>query len=290
MGADRLFVGIDGGGTHCRARIVDSQGHRLGEGKAGPANLRLGVDRTFHSIETAVRAALGGVARLDVVGRLHAAAGLAGFVLPSDRAAALAHAHPFAQLTLDSDAYVACLGAHGGEDGAVLILGTGSCGLALVGGQRFGVGGWGFPVSDQGGGASLGREAVRMALWAHEQVLRPTDFSRAVMTRLGGTPDDVVMWADTAEPHDYANFAPMVFEYEAKGDAIARAIVVRAVDHVGKMVSALVNRGAPRVVLVGGVASAIAPHLPPTIQKFLGQAQGDPLDGALLLARRGGRT
>jgi glucosamine kinase len=226
----------------------------------------------------------------DMLPHLHAGAGLAGFVLPRDRKAALDHPHPFASLTLDTDAYIAFLGAHGGEDGAILVLGTGSCGLALVGGRRDNVGGWGVPVSDQGSGASIGREAVRMSLWAHENVLRPTDLSREVITRLGGTPEDVVVWADAAEPHDYAVFCQLVFEYETRGDAIARAIVVRAVDHVGKMVSALVALGAPKVVLVGGVAAPITPHLAPETRACLALARGDPLDGAVLMARREGAS
>ncbi|MEF1307099.1 N-acetylglucosamine kinase, partial [Vibrio owensii] len=32
------FVGIDGGGTSCRARIKDAQGNFVGEAKSGSAN------------------------------------------------------------------------------------------------------------------------------------------------------------------------------------------------------------------------------------------------------------
>lgn len=287
----QLFVGIDGGGSRCRARVCDADGKALGEGGAGPSNLRLGADRSFTAMEAATRSALDAAGLgPDMVPRLRAGAGLAGFVLPRDREAALTHPHPFASLVIETDAYIACLGAHRGEDGAILVLGTGSCGLALVGGRRYNVGGWGFPVSDQGSGASIGREAVRMSLWAHENVLRPTDLSREIIRRLGGSPQDVVVWADAAEPHDYAVFCPLVFEYDARGDRIARAIVVRAVDHVGKMVSSLVALGAPSVVLVGGVAAPITQHLPPDIRACLAQARGDPLDGAVLMARREGAS
>ncbi len=33
------FVGIDGGGTSCRARIKDAQGNFIGEAKSGSATL-----------------------------------------------------------------------------------------------------------------------------------------------------------------------------------------------------------------------------------------------------------
>ena len=38
LSPDPLFVGVDGGGTGCRARIEDSTGRVLGTGIAGPAS------------------------------------------------------------------------------------------------------------------------------------------------------------------------------------------------------------------------------------------------------------
>ena len=38
-----LFLGVDGGGTGCRARVETADGRVLGQGLAGPATLRLGV-------------------------------------------------------------------------------------------------------------------------------------------------------------------------------------------------------------------------------------------------------
>ena len=44
------YVGIDGGGTSCRARIRDQHGQLIGEGKSGSANILLGVDLAMSSI------------------------------------------------------------------------------------------------------------------------------------------------------------------------------------------------------------------------------------------------
>ena len=46
-----LFVGVDGGGTGCRARIEDAEGRLLGTGIAGPAALRIGIDRALAEVE-----------------------------------------------------------------------------------------------------------------------------------------------------------------------------------------------------------------------------------------------
>src|SRR3954464_12695953 len=75
----QLFAGVDGGGTGCRARIQDADGRMLGTGIAGPAALRVGIDRALAEVEKACRAALeeAGVSS-DALSSMHAAVGLAG--------------------------------------------------------------------------------------------------------------------------------------------------------------------------------------------------------------------
>ena len=49
-------------------------------------------------------------------------------------------------------------------EGGIIIVGTGSIGSAVVGGCEVRVGGYGFPISDEGSGADLGLHAIRLAL------------------------------------------------------------------------------------------------------------------------------
>ena len=72
--------------------------------------------------------------------------------------------HPFARLILRSDGYTSCLGAHGGRNGAVIAIGTGVVAYQIEGDKECKVGGWGFPQGDEGSGAWLGLEAVRLTL------------------------------------------------------------------------------------------------------------------------------
>src|SRR3546814_14109594 len=62
-----LYLGIDAGGTASKARLVDANGLRLGAGKAGPANTRIGLDALHRSLLDACTQALkdGGVADSD---------------------------------------------------------------------------------------------------------------------------------------------------------------------------------------------------------------------------------
>ena len=50
MSKNELFLGVDGGGTRCRARLCDASGLKLAEAQAGPANIRLGLKEAFASV------------------------------------------------------------------------------------------------------------------------------------------------------------------------------------------------------------------------------------------------
>lgn len=287
MSDERLLVGIDGGGTKCRARIADMDGNILGEGQGGPANTRLGLDVAFGSIIAATDIALASAGlSLDRKRNIHAGLGLAGLSLKRERDIVAAYEHPFASMTVESDAYIACLGAHGWTNGAILILGTGSCGCAIIDGEERTVGGWGFEISDHASGAHIGYQAVRASLLAFEGVIPMSELSREIMEHLGNTPEMAVPWAEEATPGMYGAFAPLVSSLAVEGDPLAEKIMHDTGEDAAMLLRAMEAKGAGCVALIGGVASIIDPWLPEDVKHLLVKPNGDALDGALLLARR----
>src|ERR1700752_3758207 len=98
------YLGIDGGGSRCRARIEDENGRLLGEASSGPATTRIGVPKGSRSImeATETAAAQAGLAREDFL-RMHAGIGLAGLGRRGAEEALKKIAHPFASVVLISD-------------------------------------------------------------------------------------------------------------------------------------------------------------------------------------------
>jgi glucosamine kinase len=284
--AGRLFLGIDGGGTSTRARIRREDGPVLGEGFAGPSNARLG-DPAYNEILKAARAALAaaGLKEADFA-NIHAGFGLAGVQQDEDRDQIRNRPYPFASLIIDTDAYTAYLGAYRGEDGAILILGTGSGGLAVVKGRRLNVGGWGNDIADEGSGMMIGRQAIRKSLWALEGMAPLTPLADSILDEFDRNPPKIVMWAGRAIPGDYAKFAPRVFDYAEKGDALAIIVVKEAADGATMLIRRLLELGAPSVAMIGGVFPKLYPWLAPEIQAKLVKPAGDPIDGAILMAER----
>lgn len=281
-----LFLGVDGGGTRCRARLTDRSGHSLGEGTAGPANIRLGLGAAFTSVLDAARQCLA-EARLadDALAEITACLALAGATEPRELAAARSRRLPFRHTTITSDAHAACIGAHDGEDGGVVIIGTGSVGWAIVGGRQYRVGGWGLPLSDEGSAAWLGREALRQALRAYDGRALPTGLLRHLLDRFGGDPYAIVRWADTAAPAAFGRLAPLVVEHAAKDDPAAVDLMQRAAHDIDRLAARLIALGAGHIALAGGLAPHLEAWLAPQTRQHLVPPQGDAVAGALRLAR-----
>ena len=150
-----LVLGIDGGGTKCWARLRDAGGILLGEGWLdGPIS---GLIPTGSGARFSPPAAKR-LRRPSWTNDLRAS--MRESVRPASaedqRSSVFCRGpHPFASFSIDTDAHTAWLGRFGGGDGAILIIGTGSCGYGGVGGGAI-MSVWGYEVSDEGSGPPSG--------------------------------------------------------------------------------------------------------------------------------------
>lgn len=281
-----LYLGIDAGGTHTRARLVSAEGEILGTGEAGPANTPKGLADALHAVEEAYSQAFAeaGLGGADIAST-RAGLGIAGLNRRGVLAGLQEHHFPFRSIAFASDAAIANLGAHAGGDGAIVIVGTGSIGFGRVGDDVFTIGGYGFPVSDEGSGAELGLRAIRRALWARDGRIPHSPMTEQVLERFHGSAGEIVDWTGRATPADYAAFAPLVMDYAAQGDPVAELIVQESALRLDRLIRVLLDRGALHCCLMGGVAARMRDWLAASIRERLREPLGDALDGAILLAR-----
>lgn len=279
------YVGIDGGGTSCRARIRDTEGQFIGEAKSGSANILLGTDIAMASIVAAIRdAALqGGLTESDFP-KMHVGLALAGAEQRSAWLNFMTIDHPFASITLNTDAYGACVGAHNGQDGAIMIGGTGSCGILLKDGEQHVVGGREFPISDQGGGAVMGLRLIQQVLLAEDGIRSKTSLCQHVMNHFDNDVDNIVEWSKTAIPKDYGQFSPVIFQLANEGDELAIEMLKQTAADIEMFINALHRKGANQVCLMGSIAERILPWLSPVVQQWIVLPQFDAIEGALMFA------
>ncbi len=290
MHKELLLLGVDGGGTRCRARLCSFSGRILGEGLAGPANIRFGLKESFAAVLDATNQCFTQAGLSFGDHEIIACIALAGASEPVNLAALQGYKHPFRQAVFTTDAHAACVGAHGGKDGGVIIIGTGSIGQAVVKGKHYRVGGWGFPVSDEGSGAWLGCELIRRLLWAHDGRIAWTDLLRRVFEQFASDPHAVVRWMGSARPGDFASLAPLIIEHASRDDPVAGELMRLAAGHIDILAARLASFGVRRLALTGGLATSIEPWLSDATNRLLVPAAADALAGAVQLAREAVRS
>lgn len=276
-----LYLGIDGGGSGCRAAVADDAGRFLGRGAAGPANIASDPAGAVANILAAARAALA-EAGVDSGAVAAVGLGLAG-ANAAGAAARLRAGLPFARSAIETDAVTVTLGALGAGDGIVAALGTGSVFTAQRAGRVRRIGGWGLALGDEGSGAWIGRAVLARALRAVDGFVAETPLTAALVAEHGG-PDGIAAFAVAARAADFAALAPRV---TASDDPAAAAVMARASAHVARAIDLLQRAGALPVVFQGGLGGVHAARLAGrwTVHK----AAGTALDGALALARRAGQ-
>jgi glucosamine kinase len=281
------LIGVDGGGSGTRAVVQRGNGAPVGTGQAGPSALGQGTAQAWRHIESAIREAFetAGLAT-PAWSRCGLGAGLSGVSHPPLRARFLADEPGFGRIAVDTDGFTMLLGAHGGKPGAILIAGTGSIAEALhADGSRATVGGWGFPVGDEGSGAWFGLQAVRHAQAALDGRANASPLARRVWMQCGEDREALQSWCASAGQFAYAQLARAVFDCEA-ADPVAAALLQRGTRALEDLALAIDPGGRLPLTVAGSIGERLAPRMRPALRGRVVPAQANAAMGALTLVRR----
>jgi glucosamine kinase len=282
---DCLYLGIDGGGSKCRAVIATPDHQVLGTGVAGPANPLQGMEQTVNSIIAATQSAMEATGLHCGFDQLIAGAGLAGVNLPGYYEQVCRWQHPFKRLHLTTDLHIACLGAHQGRDGAVLIVGTGSSAYVQVGSTHKIYGAHGFLLGDNGSGAWIGLEAVKAVLLATDNLGPPTNLSAIINQQLNTENTTLSEKMASASPAQFAQLAPLVFHAAENSDIVARRILQNAATYLNALADKLLTIYQPRLSLLGGIGERISPWLKSSVVERITTPQVSAEIGAIIYAQ-----
>nr|ACF93790.1 NagK1 [Collimonas fungivorans Ter331] len=297
------LIGVDGGGTGTRVRVVRAAsdarnegphgaGPLLALGHGGPSGLMHGVEQAWSAVLEALNAAFSsaGLVR-PALEKMAIGLGLAG-VNNKQWAADFSAKNPgFGDAVVETDAFTTLVGAHQGRPGVIIAIGTGSVGEVLTtDGKRREVGGWGFPASDEAGGAWLGMRAVTHAQQVLDGRAPGSDFARALIhfcergcaTHFDSHRDSMFAWLAGASQTSYARLAPIVVSY-AESDPAARQIMLEAGQEVARIAAALDPSGQLPVALCGGLAAHLREYLPAPLLALVVKPHADAAAGALRL-------
>ncbi|KAJ2993880.1 hypothetical protein NUW58_g1709 [Xylaria curta] len=184
---NNLVLCVDAGGTSCTAVVMSEDGE-TGVGLAGPCNVTsVGLNSAVSTISIAIQGAVDNWktitgCQMNTIKPSVAWVGMAGYGRPSvssmidDSLSELLSISlgPKLKITTDTDLLISSMANQTSLDHViVLVAGTGSVAMsyARANGQferTHRVGGWGHLLGDDGSGYSIGREALRTALYSSE--------------------------------------------------------------------------------------------------------------------------
>jgi len=221
----KVWVGVDGGGTHTRALALEADGTVVGRGCAGPSNWQsVGTATAVAAVQAAVRDATGD--------RLPQGIGacLAGVDLPED----VARLHqPLEQafgcpVAVDNDITAALFSASGDAMG-VISSGTGAAVALRLGGVTHRLLALNEFTGPQGGAGDIALMAVRAAVLSAQGAGAATRLQQEIPQALGLA--DWVALARATRALDLPPWqvacvvAPLTARLATEGDAVARAIL-----------------------------------------------------------------
>ena len=250
------LIGIDGGGTKTEAVLFDESGRVLGRRRAGPCNPNLlGFDASVALVKDCVDGLVAGGERPCAI-----YIGTAGIFTKDDGprfAAAVSRACGVEKVKCENDVMNVVASATDSDRCVAGVSGTGTIVYAKEPDRTTRLGGWGCLLEHGGSGYAIGRDAIRAAVGESEGTSAATALTPLVERRAGMTLENLVLEVYRHDPAFVASFAPLAFEAEAAGDAIAKDILVANARAFAK----LLNRAAElydcgdEVVVSGGIAT-----------------------------------
>jgi N-acetylglucosamine kinase-like BadF-type ATPase len=279
-----IFLGIDGGGSKTRFLLEDHEGRELAQVETGPSNwISSGSSTARESISQGI---LSLPSPPDVV-----CGGFAGAGRPEGLEfyrTCLSSLVPKARVFIETDAHIAYVGAIGLTPGVLLLVGTGSIAIARkTDGTFLRTGGWGPAFGDEGSGFWIGREAIRVALRAHDTG-QNADFVDDVTTVLGLSriTDAPTAWKDgVINVRSVAAAASrVVSRYPTEP---AKQILAAAAAHLRELVEAARHHAQLPESCLCSVTGSIGSNA--AVQQLIGipfsNPKSGPAKGAILWAR-----
>lgn len=290
-----IFIGVDGGASKCKVLIEDAAGNVIGEARGGPTTIRYSTEKAWVTILNAITEALkpAGIDLEDKEYHFHLGCGLTGYELPEVSERFLKQTPDyFTTICLNADSYTACLGAHEGQDGSIIIIGTGVVSRQIQNGTSIQIGGWGFPHDDEGGGAWLGLEAVRLTLqWTDKRLeTEHPEMLEEIFKKFDNDITKLVVWAVGANSTKFAEIAPIVIKHLEQKNSLAVNLIKKSAREIDNIGIALKKRTQGDKVLpcclFGGLAPFIEPYLSDELKSHIVPRKHDATTGAIFLVKQ----
>lgn len=249
-------IGIDSGGTHVVAQAFSKEGAILAAATAGPGNSLLNLSQTKENLEKVLTAIFATLPRQNCE---LIVAGVAGSQSAGnqDQLADFLFRSFGCPVRVISDSELARLKGLQGDDGLLVIAGTGSIVLGRFNNREYRVGGWGHLLGDQGSAYDLVRQTFKGML--QEVDTGQSGPLTSLILQVFAVPDPLAAVAsfNRLSREEIASFGKKLVT-QGENNTAFQAIVTHCGQSLGKQVLTLLSRVAPaaptaKVAITGSV-------------------------------------
>jgi len=280
----KYLIGVDGGGTGTRIIVAGPDQKILAQAEGAPSALGQGIEKSWRAImDTLALAFAKSNITVPMLSECAIGLGLSGANNIIWKNEFYLRNPGFKKILIDTDGFTTLMGAHGGNPGVIVAVGTGSVGMVLKNnGDRESVSGWGFPAGDEASGAWLGLRAASLTQKAMDGRRKHSTLTDAVTNFCGKDTDEFLGWLGEARQNAFAKLAPLVFQ-TAASDPDAKKLLLKAGEEIAVMVRTLDPKNEYPLSICGRLGEALIPFLPDDIKVRNQKAKGDSTIGALTL-------
>lgn len=295
------IIGIDGGGTKCKASLYNLAGNKMGESIAGPANVFADFEQAIESIVMSSKDVLEAYnvshQQKIMLNDCILSAGCAGAGIEAAYKRFMSWEHPFKNIHLSTDIHFSCIAANLNQACALIVVGTGSC-IAFYDKQQTNksvinsdntaplevkqIGGHGFLLGDNASGAWLGKKALAWFLQAIEGKVNDSALFEALQAKLGSDVSALIEQYGRANGSAFGQLVPVLVMVKEESDNV-QAWVQEGADYLAGVIEEHINEDQP-IFIDGGMASLYQPILSELLASEIFAPKQEPTHGAYLYA------
>lgn len=250
------IIGVDGGGTKTEAVAYSLDGEVIKTSLKGFANLLNGKEEALSNIVDSIKEIIDDLGKEQLNGVY---LGIAGMEVGDNAKYIIDEIKEVLDLEvlLMNDGELALKAMLKGEDGILVIAGTGSIVFGIHDDKVARCGGWGHLLGDEGSGYKISIDALKNILFEEDNSINKSDLSIAIMKEFNwNTVDEIVEFVYSSSKDEIAKVAPIVSKFAEAGDNFAKGILEKEAVSLAKTTQNVYNKlGFEKcsIGLVGGV-------------------------------------
>ncbi|MEG2813659.1 MAG: BadF/BadG/BcrA/BcrD ATPase family protein [Oscillospiraceae bacterium] len=256
---EKYIIGVDAGGSQTKANAYTQDGEFLFGTKGGFGNVTIDFDISIHNIKATIDAII------DHLGNDYAfiCLGCAGIETGKKINITRNFLEQIygANTYVTNDANLALYGALKGQDGILVVAGTGSIGYLKLRGECKRYGGWGHLIGDDGSGYSIAMNAIRHITTLKDKELPLDTLGQEIFSRLDlSGNNELIDFVYNSTKSDIASIVPIVVMKAYQEDGVSIDLLTEAGEKLADLAVNLATQNSidnPTIAVSGSIIGKI---------------------------------